>query len=236
MDHKLAVAPDALGQRLHRLAVERVFVDVGGFDHLGRARARNQVAVRPGRMPHADMAERVDDAFVRHHPVGDRKIVLGLCEIVGHDHSSYSMAIHAAPSEAKGAPHGGCASKRSISSLCSSVTSISSMPRTRRSLRKGLISKNVAVSSGAVTKLIGQIDGDLRAGAVAAVAARVSRMTAFGQNDHQNSVLEAVDMEYLAETRTDQGPQPIVHHREGRALREEPHPKSLSVTRIFASR
>jgi hypothetical protein len=43
------------------------------------------------------------------------------------------------------------ASNASILSRCSSVTSMSSMPRIRRSLRSGLISKSRRVPSGAIT-------------------------------------------------------------------------------------
>ena len=68
MDEPLQIGRPPPG--IDRRAVEREFHDVGGFDAVGRARARQQVVLRIVRMAGADMAERIDDALAREDAVG----------------------------------------------------------------------------------------------------------------------------------------------------------------------
>src|SRR5262249_10839669 len=49
--------------------------DVAAFDQLRAARAREEVAIRPPRIPDADVAEGVDHSFVGQYPVSDDKVV-----------------------------------------------------------------------------------------------------------------------------------------------------------------
>ena len=83
-----AAVDHALGVELHRrrrdrLGIERELQNVGRLDQARRARAREQIATGIGRMAHADMAERIEHAFVRQYAVGKRDLVAGIGEIIG---------------------------------------------------------------------------------------------------------------------------------------------------------
>ena len=67
-----------------RRAVELIFDDVVALDAFGGAGAREQIALRIVGMAGADMAERIDHAFVRQNAVGghqffDNEIELAHC-------------------------------------------------------------------------------------------------------------------------------------------------------------
>ena len=60
---------------LRRVAVEIELDDVGGGDERGRHAARDQEVRRVLRMPHADMAEAVDDGLLVEDVIGIDEIV-----------------------------------------------------------------------------------------------------------------------------------------------------------------
>ena len=71
-------------RRLHRLGIEVEFVEIARLDQLRRARARQEVPVWIFGMAHADMAERVEHAFMRDHAVGNRELVADVGKRHGH--------------------------------------------------------------------------------------------------------------------------------------------------------
>ncbi len=62
-------------RRLDRLGVERELQNVLGLDQSRRAGTREQVTAGILRMADADMAEGVENAFVRQHAVGERDLM-----------------------------------------------------------------------------------------------------------------------------------------------------------------
>ena len=67
-----------------RLRIERELQNIGRLDQLGAARAGEQIAPAVGRMAHADVAEAVEHAFMRDDAVGERELVAGFSEGIGH--------------------------------------------------------------------------------------------------------------------------------------------------------
>src|SRR6185295_18828164 len=61
--------------RVHRVAIEVVLDQVGGGDEAGCEVAREEEAVGPLRVARADVAEAVEDVFVRENAVGDDEVV-----------------------------------------------------------------------------------------------------------------------------------------------------------------
>src|SRR5262249_9407309 len=78
----LAIRKNIAGR--HLFGIERELQDVAGLDQLRTARARQQVVVGVGRMPHADMAESVEHALVGDDAIGKRKGVAGFIERTRH--------------------------------------------------------------------------------------------------------------------------------------------------------
>ena len=73
MDVAFGVEPAAVGR--NRLAVEAVFQDIVGGDRAGRDIARQQKAIGALVMPHADMAECIDDALVEQNMIGGDEVI-----------------------------------------------------------------------------------------------------------------------------------------------------------------
>ena len=90
MDHPLGIKPHP--GALHRLGIELVFEDVVGLDQKRRARARQEIAVRIGRMAHADMAEGIDHAFIGQDAVGKAEFRDEIGHIIRHGRSSKMAA------------------------------------------------------------------------------------------------------------------------------------------------
>jgi hypothetical protein len=88
MDHALAVERHAFGGQ--RLGVERELVDIRSLDQLRTAGAGEKITARIVRMSHADMAEAVEHAFMRDDSVGERQLIAGLVEGIGHGRSLFS--------------------------------------------------------------------------------------------------------------------------------------------------
>jgi hypothetical protein len=84
-----AAVDDALGVKLDRgrrdrFGVEREFQNIGRLDDSRRAGAREQIAARIVWMAQADVAERIEHAFVRQDAIGKSDLIAGVGEIVGH--------------------------------------------------------------------------------------------------------------------------------------------------------
>jgi hypothetical protein len=86
--HRLHVGPQLVGRAvdepfqirlasagLDRLAVEGELDEVLALDAIGRPRPRQEEAVGPVRVSHADMAERIDDLLARENPVRGDELV-----------------------------------------------------------------------------------------------------------------------------------------------------------------
>ena len=74
--------------RIDRVAFEREFHDVGGLDAVGRARAREQIALRIVGMARADMAEGIDDRLAGEDAVGGDELFDDPVEL-GHQALSF---------------------------------------------------------------------------------------------------------------------------------------------------
>jgi hypothetical protein len=82
MDDALGIKLD--GRRMHGARLEIEFENIAGFNQLGRARARQQIAPGLVRMTQADMPEGVDHAFMGEDAIGDGKLVAQVGEFVRH--------------------------------------------------------------------------------------------------------------------------------------------------------
>ena len=82
MDDALAIK--SRFDRRYDLRVEGELVNILRLHQLRAARARHQIAPRIGRMPHGDVAEGVEHAFVGNHAVGAREQVASFVEFVWH--------------------------------------------------------------------------------------------------------------------------------------------------------
>ncbi len=74
-----AAVNDALGIErrlggLHRLGIERVSQNIVRLDQERRARAREEITARIGRMAHANVTEGVEHAFMGENSIGQRKL------------------------------------------------------------------------------------------------------------------------------------------------------------------
>src|SRR4051794_10470728 len=81
MDHAFRIGP--LLRRDDRVGIEIVFENVVRLHQARCARAREEIAVRISRMAHADMTERIQNAFVRNNPVSGGKITAQVGDRVG---------------------------------------------------------------------------------------------------------------------------------------------------------
>ena len=72
MDHALGIR--TRHRRHDRVGVEVVFQDVVRLDQRGRARARQEIALRVLRMAHADVAEGIQNALVGDDAVGGQRV------------------------------------------------------------------------------------------------------------------------------------------------------------------
>src|SRR5262249_48296251 len=89
MDHPFRVLADA--RIVQRLRVEVVFDEVVRRHEFGRAGARQQITIWIVGMPHADMPEGVNNAFIGDYSIGERKLFSGFDKCVGHGCSSQSV-------------------------------------------------------------------------------------------------------------------------------------------------
>src|SRR5262249_7377390 len=109
-------------------------------DQPRRARAREQIATGIGRMAHADMAERIEHAFVRQYAVGNRDLVAGIGEVIGHGRFLLSGGqLYAAGAKPKwpplpsrpGAARASCGDAGSSLSGCAGARAKTALPRRR---------------------------------------------------------------------------------------------------------
>ena len=87
VDHALRIRPFL--RRYDRIGVEIVFEDVVRLDQSRRARARKELSIRIVRVAQADMAEGIEDAFVRHDAVSGGEVAAKIGECVGQGGDSW---------------------------------------------------------------------------------------------------------------------------------------------------